>query len=48
LRLALGKNIRPYLKSKTKKTGGVAEVLEHLLSKCETLSSNHSAAQKNP
>jgi hypothetical protein len=40
---ALGKSIRLYLKNNlSKKTVGVAQMLEHLPSKCEALSSNTS------
>jgi hypothetical protein len=38
---SLGKNLRPYLKrAKAKRGGGMPQVVEHLPSKLETLSSN--------
>jgi hypothetical protein len=52
--LAIGKNMTPYLQyTKAKRTGGMAllaigVVVQCLLSKCETLSSNPNTPQKNP
>jgi hypothetical protein len=40
---SLGINMRPNSKIKVKRTGGVAEVVEHLPSKCDVLSSNPNA-----
>jgi hypothetical protein len=43
----LGINTRPYLKNnKTKRAGGVTQVVEYLPSKCKVLSSNPSTKKK--
>jgi hypothetical protein len=46
---SLGKNTSSYLKKKpkSKRTGGVAQVVEHLPSKCKSLSSNPTTAKIN-
>jgi hypothetical protein len=41
-----GINAKPYLENnQSKRAGGIAQVVEHLGSKCETLSSNPSTAK---
>jgi hypothetical protein len=40
------KDLRFYLKNKATRTGGMIQVIEHLPSKCRTLSSNPSTTKK--
>jgi hypothetical protein len=43
----LDKNTRPYSKNKAKRTGGIAQVVEHLPSNCKALSSTPQYCQIN-
>jgi hypothetical protein len=46
LRLALGKNVRPYLRNTAKKGRDVTEMVEHLSSRWKALNSNPGTTEK--